>query len=153
MPKTSDNNESRTGRRDAAPFSYERKLRSDEDEDESALLDADLKALCRRSTSLTKTETRLLRYLARTPGAPIARNVILREVLGYVDGVESHAVETHVWRIRGKIEAEPANPEHLIRDQHGYRLILACSPLESGLQRGERNPEGGNERPLSRARR
>ncbi|WP_300033678.1 helix-turn-helix domain-containing protein [uncultured Roseobacter sp.] len=72
---------------------------------------------------LTKTETALLKFLLRLQDG-CNRERLMQEVLGYHPAAETHALETHVWRIRRKIEADPKSPRILISIEGGYRLDL-----------------------------
>ena len=72
---------------------------------------------------LTDKETAILKYLYRTGGKVISRDVLLDEVWGYNAGVTTHTLETHVYRLRQKIEADPANARLLVTESGGYRLV------------------------------
>jgi DNA-binding response OmpR family regulator len=71
---------------------------------------------------LTEKETNILKYLYRAGGKTIARDELLTEVWGYNAGVTTHTLETHVYRLRQKIEPDPANARLLMTDAGGYRL-------------------------------
>ncbi|MBM3518360.1 MAG: response regulator transcription factor [Alphaproteobacteria bacterium] len=71
---------------------------------------------------LTEKETAILKYLYRAGGRVISREVLLSEVWGYNAGVTTHTLETHVYRLRQKIEKDPANAELLLTETGGYRL-------------------------------
>jgi DNA-binding response OmpR family regulator len=71
---------------------------------------------------LTEKETAILQYLNRAKGAVISRDELLREVWGYNANVTTHTLETHIYRLRQKIELEPTNAQLLITDAGGYRL-------------------------------
>jgi DNA-binding response OmpR family regulator len=71
---------------------------------------------------LTDKEASILRYLHRAGGKPVAREELLREVWGYNAGVTTHTLETHVYRLRQKIEPEPGRARLLVTEQGGYRL-------------------------------
>lgn len=73
---------------------------------------------------LTEKETNILKYLYRAGGKPISREELLTEVWGYNAGVTTHTLETHVYRLRQKIEQDPAHSKILMTDQGGYRLQL-----------------------------
>ena len=71
---------------------------------------------------LTEKETNILKYLYRADGKPVSREQLLTEVWGYNTGVTTHTLETHVYRLRQKIEPDPANAQLLITETGGYRL-------------------------------
>jgi DNA-binding response OmpR family regulator len=72
---------------------------------------------------LTDKETSILRYLCRAR-QPVSREILLREVWGYSPGLTTHTLETHIYRLRQKIELDVANPTILVTDSRGYRLVL-----------------------------
>ena len=72
---------------------------------------------------LTEKETAILKYLYRAGSAVVGRDTLLGEVWGYNAGVTTHTLETHVYRLRQKIEADPSNAEILVTEPGGYRLI------------------------------
>lgn len=71
---------------------------------------------------LTRTETRILACLARAAGAPVASSDVLREVFGYAESVRTHTLETHVYRLRQKLEDAPRAPRLLVSTPCGYAL-------------------------------
>jgi DNA-binding response OmpR family regulator len=71
---------------------------------------------------LTEKETSILKYLYRAGEKPVARDELLAEVWGYNAGVTTHTLETHVYRLRQKIEPDPANARLLLTEAGGYRL-------------------------------
>jgi DNA-binding response OmpR family regulator len=71
---------------------------------------------------LTEKETNILKYLYRAQPRPVARDELLTEVWGYNAGVTTHTLETHVYRLRQKIEPEPQNARLLLTEGGGYRL-------------------------------
>jgi DNA-binding response OmpR family regulator len=72
---------------------------------------------------LTEKETSILKYLLRAGNKPVGRDVLLNEVWGYNAGVTTHTLETHVYRLRQKIEEDPSSAQLLITEPGGYRLI------------------------------
>jgi DNA-binding response OmpR family regulator len=74
---------------------------------------------------LTHKEMEVLRYLHRNEGQPVARQTLLREVWGYKDGADSYTVESHIYRLRRKIEADPSRPRFLLNEERGYLLVTA----------------------------
>ena len=77
----------------------------------------------RKQVRLTEKETAILRYLYHAGDRPIGRATLLGEVWGYNAGVTTHTLETHVYRLRQKIERDPANAEILVTEPGGYRLL------------------------------
>lgn len=76
-----------------------------------------------RKIRLTEKETAILKYLYRTGGRMVKRETLLNEVWGYNAGVTTHTLETHVYRLRQKIETDPSNARILVTDPGGYRLV------------------------------
>ncbi|WP_341990457.1 response regulator transcription factor [Azorhizobium sp. AG788] len=72
---------------------------------------------------LTEKETAILRYLYRAGKSPVARETLLQEVWGYNSGVTTHTLETHIYRLRQKIEPDPSNPTLLATQSGGYKLV------------------------------
>ncbi|MBB5754121.1 response regulator transcription factor [Prosthecomicrobium pneumaticum] len=72
---------------------------------------------------LTEKETAILKYLYRAGDKVIGRDVLLHEVWGYNSGVTTHTLETHIYRLRQKIEREPSNAELLVTEAGGYKLV------------------------------
>jgi len=77
----------------------------------------------RRKVRLTEKETAILKYLYRAGDRAIGRDTLLGEVWGYNAGVTTHTLETHVYRLRQKIERDPARAEILVTEPGGYRLV------------------------------
>jgi DNA-binding response OmpR family regulator len=73
---------------------------------------------------LTEKETSILKFLYRAGGRPVTREVLLDEVWGYNSGVTTHTLETHVYRLRQKIEPAPGAATLLLTEGGGYRLAL-----------------------------
>ncbi|KAA2313460.1 DNA-binding response regulator [Pseudooceanicola sediminis] len=72
---------------------------------------------------LTEKETNILKYLYRSADGVVARDVLLHEVWGYNAGVTTHTLETHIYRLRQKIELDPSNARLLVTESGGYRLV------------------------------
>ena len=72
---------------------------------------------------LTEKETAILKFLYRAGDKPVGRDILLNEVWGYNSEVTTHTLETHVYRLRQKIEHDPSNAEILITEPGGYRLV------------------------------
>ena len=72
---------------------------------------------------LTEKETSILKFLYRSGEKVITRDVLLHEVWGYNAGVTTHTLETHIYRLRQKIEKDPSNAELLVTETGGYKLV------------------------------
>lgn len=72
---------------------------------------------------LTEKEASIIKYLYRSDQKVVTRDVLLEEVWGYNSGVTTHTLETHVYRLRQKIERDPSNAEILVTESGGYKLI------------------------------
>jgi DNA-binding response OmpR family regulator len=71
---------------------------------------------------LTEKETAILKYLYRVGNKTVSRETLLGEVWGYSAGVTTHTLETHIYRLRQKIEPDPTQSAILITEPGGYRL-------------------------------
>ena len=72
---------------------------------------------------LTEKETAILRFLYRAGQQVVTRDVLLREVWGYNANVTTHTLETHIYRLRQKIERDPGNAQLLVTESGGYKLV------------------------------
>jgi len=72
---------------------------------------------------LTEKETAILRYLYRAGDRLISRDVLLQEVWGYNAHVTTHTLETHIYRLRQKIEPDPTRARLLVTESGGYKLV------------------------------
>ncbi len=72
---------------------------------------------------LTEKETAILRFLYRAGQEPVSRETLLQEVWGYNSGVTTHTLETHIYRLRQKVEQDAANPAILVTEAGGYKLV------------------------------
>ncbi len=73
---------------------------------------------------LTEKETAILKYLYRVAGRAVARDVLLHEVWGYNAGVTTHTLETHIYRLRQKIEPDASEASLLVTEGGGYKLVV-----------------------------
>lgn len=78
-----------------------------------------------RVIRLTATEAAILRFLHRAGGNVVSRQVLLHEVWGYKEGVTTHTVETHIYRLRRKVEPDPRHRRLIRCADSGYRLELS----------------------------
>jgi len=71
---------------------------------------------------LTEKETNILRFLFAQGNVTVARETLLHEVWGYNAQVTTHTLETHIYRLRQKIESNPSEAKLLLTEDGGYRL-------------------------------
>ncbi|MGB0681345.1 MAG: response regulator transcription factor [Magnetovibrionaceae bacterium] len=76
-----------------------------------------------KKIKLTDKESAILKYLYRSGNKVVGRDKLLDEVWGYNAGVTTHTLETHVYRLRQKIERNPSNAQVLVTEPGGYRLV------------------------------
>ena len=76
-----------------------------------------------KKVRLTEKETSILKYLYRSGEKVVTRDVLLHEVWGYNSEVTTHTLETHIYRLRQKIEKDPGNAELLVTETGGYKLV------------------------------
>ncbi|WP_454288959.1 response regulator transcription factor [Rhizobium arsenicireducens] len=76
-----------------------------------------------KKVRLTEKEAAIIRYLYRAGQKVVTRDVLLEEVWGYNSGVTTHTLETHVYRLRQKIERDPSNAEILVTENGGYKIV------------------------------
>ncbi|MDG1867292.1 MAG: response regulator transcription factor [Yoonia sp.] len=77
-----------------------------------------------KKVRLTEKETNILKFLYRSTDGVVPRDVLLHEVWGYNAGVTTHTLETHIYRLRQKIEPDPSNARLLVTESGGYRLVI-----------------------------
>ena len=76
-----------------------------------------------KKVRLTEKETNILKFLYRSTDGVVARDTLLHEVWGYNASVTTHTLETHIYRLRQKIEPDPSNARLLVTESGGYRLV------------------------------
>lgn len=79
---------------------------------------------------LTGKEAAVLKYLLRAAGA-VSRNELLRQVWGYNASATTHTVETHIYRLRQKLEGDSGKPRMLLNEDGGYRLYPEGQPADA----------------------
>jgi DNA-binding response OmpR family regulator len=80
-----------------------------------------------RKVRLTDKECAILKFLYRAGGKAVSRQVLLNEVWNYSSAVSTHTLETHVYRLRQKLEADPGQPRLLLTENGGYSLSAAAT--------------------------
>jgi DNA-binding response OmpR family regulator len=76
-----------------------------------------------KKVRLTEKETNIIKFLYRAGEQAVSRETLLHEVWGYNAGVSTHTLETHIYRLRQKIERDPTHAEILVTEGGGYKLI------------------------------
>ena len=84
---------------------------------------------------LTTTEAALLKILYRASGRVVARKALVDDVWGIGAVVANHTLQTHIYRLRQKMEVNPASPRLLITDHDGYRLDSGGAAAEASTAR------------------
>lgn len=74
--------------------------------------------------SLTEKERDMVQCIYAQEGHEIDRDVLLQEVWGYGEAIETHTLETHIYRLRQKVESDPSSPKWLVTTERGYKLCL-----------------------------
>jgi DNA-binding response OmpR family regulator len=77
----------------------------------------------RREIPLSEKECAILRFLFRADNRAIDRDTLYAEVWNHRTPLATHTLQTHVYRLRRKIERDPANPRILVSEPAGYRLV------------------------------
>jgi len=72
---------------------------------------------------LTEKETSIIKFLFRAGEQVVSRDVLLHDVWGYNAGMTTHTLETHIYRLRQKIERDPSHAEILVTEGGGYKLV------------------------------
>ena len=76
-----------------------------------------------KKVRLTEKETAIIKFLYRSGEQIVSRDVLLHDVWGYNAGVTTHTLETHIYRLRQKIERDPSQAEILVTEGGGYKLV------------------------------
>lgn len=78
----------------------------------------------KKEARLTEKEAALLECLFLRDGAVVSRQELLEYIWGYGENIETHTLETHIYRLRQKIEDDPSDPKILLTEENGYRTAL-----------------------------
>ncbi|MFC4351971.1 response regulator transcription factor [Fodinicurvata halophila] len=72
---------------------------------------------------LTEKESQILRYLYRAGSSAVSRDTLLAEIWDYKPEVTTHTLETHIYRLRQKLESNPDQPALIVTEGDAYRLV------------------------------
>ena len=73
-------------------------------------------------TKLTEKEVSILKYLYKSGAKIVSKNELLQEVWGYSPEVTTHTIETHIYRLRQKVEHEDISAQLILTSDGGYQL-------------------------------
>lgn len=78
----------------------------------------------RTTIQLREKETELLLFLVTAPEGYASRQTLLQHIWGFQQGMETRTLETHIYQLRQKIEANHQKPKLLLNTEEGYRLMM-----------------------------
>ena len=84
---------------------------------------------------LAEKEGRLLKHLYSRSGQTVSRTALLHSIWGYSTASTTHTVETHVYRLRQKIEDDPGRPTVIVTERGGYRFAGSSRPQSVNSER------------------
>tara|TARA_R110000787_G_scaffold59001_2_gene133898 strand:- start:450 stop:1145 length:696 start_codon:yes stop_codon:yes gene_type:complete len=76
----------------------------------------------KKDIGLSEKENAILKYLYRAGDRPVSCETLYAEIWDHATSLMTHTLQTHVYRLRRKIEADPARPDILLSEDGGYRL-------------------------------
>lgn len=76
------------------------------------------------TTKLTEREVSMIKYLYKNADRTVSKNDLMQEVWEYSAEVATHTVETHIYRLRQKIEQDNSDNQIIITSEGGYQLKL-----------------------------
>ena len=83
-----------------------------------------------KETRLTQTEYHLLYALFEADHHWLSRDDLLDKIWGYSTDIQTRTLETHIYRLRQKIEEDPSNPQILINENLGYKIHTPLRNIE-----------------------
>jgi DNA-binding response OmpR family regulator len=73
--------------------------------------------------ALSETENEILKVLYRAGDAAVSPDTLYSKVWGHRTALNTHTLQTHIYRLRRKIESDPAAPTILVSETGGYRVL------------------------------
>ena len=77
-----------------------------------------------KTAKLTEREVSIIQYLYKSRGKAVPKNELLQNVWEYSGDVTTHTIETHIYRLRKKVEQETAGAQIVSAEEGGYRLLF-----------------------------
>lgn len=74
------------------------------------------------TVKLTEKEVAIIKYLYKSQDKIVGKNELLEHVWGYNPDVTTHTIETHIYRLRQKVEHDNVDEQLIITTEGGYRL-------------------------------
>ena len=72
--------------------------------------------------TLTEKEVELLQYLVENKKETLSREALLKNIWGYGDDINTHTLETHIYRLRGKLKQLDETLDIVFSEESGYRI-------------------------------
>ncbi len=73
---------------------------------------------------LTEKEVAIIKYLYKAGQNIVSKNDLLQEVWGYSPDVSTHTIETHIYRLRQKVEHDDKSAQLILTSEGGYQLNM-----------------------------
>ena len=73
--------------------------------------------------TLSEKENAILKYLYRAGDVVVGCDTLYSEIWDHSAALTTHTLQTHIYRLRQKIEEDPANPKILVSELGGYRVV------------------------------
>ena len=73
---------------------------------------------------LTEKEVAIIKFLYKNKDKNVSKNDLLQEVWGYSPDASTHTIETHIYRLRQKVEHEDTSAQLIVTEDGGYKLVL-----------------------------
>ena len=75
-------------------------------------------------TKLTEKEVAVIKYLYKFQDRIVSKNELLQDVWGYSPDVTTHTIETHIYRLRQKVERDNIDAQMILTVDCGYQLKI-----------------------------
>ena len=78
----------------------------------------------KKTTKLTEREVNIIQYLYKSPNDCVSKNELLQNVWEYSSDASTHTIETHIYRLRKKVEQTTRDKQLIQAEEGGYKLIF-----------------------------